>query len=40
VASVIVGATRLAQLEDDAGASGVVLPDDAVARLDAICSPG
>ena len=40
VASVIVGATRLTQLEDNAGASGVLLPDDAVARIDAACSPG
>jgi aryl-alcohol dehydrogenase-like predicted oxidoreductase len=39
VASVIVGATRLDQLADDAGAAGVFLPEDAVARLDAICPP-
>jgi aryl-alcohol dehydrogenase-like predicted oxidoreductase len=36
VASVIVGVTRGAQLEDNVGASGVSLPDDILARIDEI----
>jgi voltage-dependent potassium channel beta subunit len=36
VASVIVGATKLAQLEDDARSSGLRLPADVVARIDEI----
>jgi aryl-alcohol dehydrogenase-like predicted oxidoreductase len=36
VASVIVGVTRAAQLEENAKASGVKLSDDVIARLDAI----
>ena len=36
VASVIVGATRVAQLEDNAKASGLVLPAEIAARIDAI----
>ena len=33
VASTLVGVTRLAQLEDNVGASGVVLPAEAVQRI-------
>jgi len=36
VASAIVGATRTSQLEDDCKASGLALPDDALARIDEI----
>jgi len=36
VASVIAGATRPAQLAENAKASGVKLPDDAVAAIDAL----
>lgn len=36
IASVIVGATSLAQLEENCGASGVPLPRDVVARIDEI----
>ncbi len=36
LASVIVGATRLAQLEENCNASGVPLPADVVARIDEI----
>jgi aryl-alcohol dehydrogenase-like predicted oxidoreductase len=36
IASVIVGATRTAQLEENAKASGVVLPPELLARIDAI----
>ena len=34
--SVIVGATRAEQLEDNCKAAGVVLPDEIVARIDEI----
>lgn len=36
VASVIVGVTKLSQLEDNIGAAGVTLPDDVLARIDAV----
>jgi aryl-alcohol dehydrogenase-like predicted oxidoreductase len=36
VASAIVGVTKTSQLEEDVAASGVRLPDDIVARIDAI----
>jgi voltage-dependent potassium channel beta subunit len=36
VASVIVGVTRIAQLEDDVAASGLVLPEPLAAKIDAI----
>jgi aryl-alcohol dehydrogenase-like predicted oxidoreductase len=36
VASVIVGATRAEQLEENAKASGIELPAEIVARIDAI----
>jgi aryl-alcohol dehydrogenase-like predicted oxidoreductase len=36
VSSVIVGVTRAEQLEDNLAASGVALPDDVVARIDAL----
>jgi aryl-alcohol dehydrogenase-like predicted oxidoreductase len=36
VASVIVGVTKVAQLEDNIAASGTVLPDDTAAAIDAI----
>ncbi len=36
VASVIVGVTRVAQLEDNAGASGLVLSQEGLAKIDAI----
>jgi voltage-dependent potassium channel beta subunit len=39
VASVIVGATRIPQLEDNAKAAGMRLPDAALARIDAILHP-
>ena len=39
VSSVIVGATRTSQLEDNAGAAGVALPPEAVARIDALLPP-
>lgn len=34
VDSVLLGATKLAQLEDNLGAAGVAIPDEALARLD------
>ncbi len=34
VSSVIVGATRVAQIEDNAGASGVALPDEVLQRIE------
>lgn len=34
VSSVLVGATRLEQLEDNLGASGVVLPPEDVAKME------
>lgn len=36
VSSTIVGATRLEQLEDNVGASGLALPDEVVAEIEAI----
>jgi aryl-alcohol dehydrogenase-like predicted oxidoreductase len=36
VASAIVGVTKIAQLEDDVGASGVRLPDETLAQIDEI----
>jgi len=39
VASVIAGATRLEQLEENCKASGRQLPDDVLARIDEI-APG
>ncbi|MEE2673309.1 MAG: aldo/keto reductase family protein [Myxococcota bacterium] len=39
LASVIVGATRLAQLEENCSASGVSLPDEVVTRIDEISPP-
>jgi len=39
VASAIVGVTRTAQLDDNAAASGLRLPDDALARIDAVFPP-
>lgn len=39
VASVIVGATTTAQLEDDVGAAGLALPAETLARLEAIAPP-
>ncbi len=39
VASVIVGATRVAQLEENAKASGVRIPAEIAARIDAIAPP-
>ena len=36
VSSVIVGATRVSQIEDNAKAAGVKLPQEIVARLDAL----
>jgi len=36
VSSVIVGVTRISQLEDNAGAAGVALPDEIAAKIDAI----
>ena len=36
VASVIVGATRVSQLEENAKASGVEIPAELLARIDAI----
>lgn len=39
VASVIVGVTRAAQLDDDLAAAGVALPDELLARLDALFPP-
>jgi aryl-alcohol dehydrogenase-like predicted oxidoreductase len=40
VSSVIVGATRIDQIEDNARASGVRLPDEALARIDELFSDG
>ena len=39
VASAIVGVTRIEQLEDDVGASGVALPAAALARIDELFPP-
>ena len=39
VSSVIVGVTRVAQLEDNAKASGLRLTSETVARIDEILSP-
>jgi aryl-alcohol dehydrogenase-like predicted oxidoreductase len=39
VASAIVGVTRIEQIEDDVGASGVVLPPSALARIDELFPP-
>jgi len=39
LASVIVGATRLGQLEENCEASGVALPADVLARIDEIAPP-
>jgi aryl-alcohol dehydrogenase-like predicted oxidoreductase len=39
VASVITGVTRVSQLEDNVKASGLRLPEEILARIDAIC-PG
>jgi len=39
VASVIVGATSIAQLEENCGASGITLPDSALKRIDEIFPP-
>ena len=39
LASVIIGATKLQQLEDNARASGLSLPDDVMSSIDAIFPP-
>jgi aryl-alcohol dehydrogenase-like predicted oxidoreductase len=39
VASVIVGVTKQAQLDDNLAAAGTALPDDILARIDAIFPP-
>lgn len=39
VSSVIVGATQIAQLEDNVGASGLALPNEIAAEIDAIFPP-
>jgi len=38
VSSVIVGATRVAQIEDNAGAAGVILPEEIIGKIDAVTS--
>lgn len=39
VSSCIIGATTIAQLEENAGASGVSLPDDVIDKIDLIAQP-
>jgi aryl-alcohol dehydrogenase-like predicted oxidoreductase len=39
VSSAIVGASRPQQVDDNAGASGVIIPDDELAEIDRILGP-